>query len=306
MPKLSAWINAARLRTLPLSVSGVLVGTALANFYGKSNIFIFALALLTAIGFQITSNFANDYGDGVKGTDNEERIGPKRALQSGILTRRELKSGIIISVIINILLVIAVVYLSFGLENSEYIFIFIVLGGLSIWAAIKYTIGSSAYGYRGLGDIFVFIFFGLLAVLGSMFLYTKNITFMSFLPAISIGVFSTGVLNLNNLRDHDSDKNANKNTIVVQMGYTNGIKYHTILMLVGLISILAFIILNFHCYVQLIPLVVFFPILLHLKRVYMAEKPYLLDPELKKLAVSVFLLALLFYISNNIFCNFEL
>ncbi len=306
MPKLSAWINAARLRTLPLSVSGVLVGTALANFYGKSNIFIFALALLTAIGFQITSNFANDYGDGVKGTDNEERIGPKRALQSGILTRRELKSGIIISVIINILLVIAVVYLSFGFENVEYIFIFIVLGGLSIWAAIKYTIGSSAYGYRGLGDIFVFIFFGLLAVLGSMFLYTKNITFMSFLPAISIGVFSTGVLNLNNLRDHDSDKNANKNTIVVQMGYTNGIKYHTILMLVGLISILAFIILNFHCYVQLIPLVVFFPILLHLKRVYMAEKPYLLDPELKKLAVSVFLLALLFYISNNIFCNFEL
>jgi len=306
LPKLSAWINAARLRTLPLSVSGVLVGTALANFYGEGNNFVFILALLTAIGFQITSNFANDYGDGVKGTDNEERIGPKRALQSGILTRKELKRGIIISIIINILLVFAVVYLSFGLENIEYFFLFMALGGLSIWAAIKYTIGSSAYGYRGFGDVFVFIFFGLLAVLGSMFLYTNNITFMSILPAISIGVLSTGVLNLNNLRDHDSDKNANKNTLVVQMGYTNGIKYHTILLLVGLLSIMAFIILNFRCYVQLMPLVVFFPILFHLKRVYRTEKPTLLDPELKKLAVSIFLLAMLFYISNNIFCNFEL
>ncbi len=306
MPKFSAWINAARLRTLPLSVSGVFVGTALANFYGKANVLIFILALLTAIGFQITSNFANDYGDGVKGTDNEDRIGPKRALQSGRLTRKELKRGIIISIIINIFFVIAVVFLAFGLENIEYLILFIALGGLSIWAAIKYTIGSSAYGYRGLGDVFVFLFFGLLAVLGTMFLYTKNMTLMSVLPAISIGVFSTGVLNLNNLRDHDSDKNATKNTLVVQMGYTNGIKYHTCLLLVGLLSILVFIVLNFQCYIQLIPLVVFVPIVLHLKRVYRTEKPYLLDPELKKLAFSVFLMAFLFYISNNIFCNFEL
>jgi 1,4-dihydroxy-2-naphthoate octaprenyltransferase len=306
LPKLSAWIHAARLRTLPLSVSGVLVGTALANFYGKSNTSIFILALLTAIGFQITSNFANDYGDGVKGTDNEDRIGPKRALQSGLLTRKSLKRGIIVSSIVNIILVIAVVYLSFGLENIEYILLFMALGALSIWAAIKYTVGSSAYGYRGLGDVFVFVFFGLLAVLGSMFLYTKNITVVSILPAISLGVLSTGVLNLNNLRDHDSDKNANKNTLVVQMGYANGIKYHTILLIVGLLSILAFIMFNFQCYTQLIPLVVFIPILLHLKRVYKAENPSLLDPELKKLAISIFLLALLFYISNNIFCNFEL
>lgn len=180
------------------------------------------------------------------------------------------------------------------------------LGGLSIWAAIKYTVGSSAYGYKGLGDVFVFVFFGLLAVLGSMFLYTKNITTMSILPAISLGVLSAGVLNLNNLRDHDSDKNANKNTLVVKMGYVNGIKYHTILLTIGLLSILAFIILNFQCYTQLVPLVVFIPILLHLKRVYKAENPSLLDPELKKLAISIFLLALLFYISNNIFCNFGL
>jgi 1,4-dihydroxy-2-naphthoate octaprenyltransferase len=283
-----------------------LVGTALANFYGKSNNSIFILAILTAIGFQITSNFANDYGDGVKGTDNEERIGPKRALQSGLLSRKILKKGIIYSIVINIIMIFAVVYFSFGLENIEYIVLFMALGVLSIWAAIKYTVGSSAYGYKGLGDVFVFVFFGLLAVLGSMFLYTKNITPSSILPAISLGVLSTAVLNLNNLRDHDSDKNANKNTLVVQMGYANGIKYHTVLLILGLLSMLAFILLNFICYTQLMPLVVFIPILLHLKRVYKAENPSLLDPELKKLAISIFLLALLFYISNNIFCNFGL
>ena len=305
MTEFSAWINAARLRTLPLSVSGVMVGTALANFYGKSNISIFILALLTAIGFQITSNFANDYGDGVKGTDNDERIGPKRALQSGLLSKNGLKRGIIISIIINLLLIISLVYIAFGLENIEYLLFFMLLGGLSIWAAIKYTIGESAYGYRGLGDIFVFLFFGLLAVLGSMFLYTKSLNSMAFLPAISVGLLSVGVLNLNNLRDHQSDRNVNKNTLIVQMGYSNGILYHTALLLIGLICFVVFVVLNFQCWLQCIPLLAFAPILLHLRRVYKVKDPSDLDPELKKLAISIFLIALLFYISNNIFCNFD-
>ena len=305
MTEFSAWINAARLRTLPLSVSGVMVGTALANFYGKSNISIFILALLTAIGFQITSNFANDYGDGVKGTDNDERIGPKRALQSGLLSKNGLKRGIIISIIINLLLIISLVYIAFGLENIEYLLFFMLLGGLSIWAAIKYTIGESAYGYRGLGDIFVFLFFGLLAVLGSMFLYTKSLNSMAFLPAISVGLLSVGVLNLNNLRDHQSDRNVNKNTLIVQMGYSNGILYHTARLLIGLICFVVFVVLNFQCWLQCIPLLAFAPILLHLRRVYKVKDPSDLDPELKKLAISIFLIALLFYISNNIFCNFD-
>jgi len=173
LSKIAAWLNAARLRTLPLSVSGVVVGTALANFYGKNDSLIFILALLTTIGFQVTSNFANDYGDGVKGTDNDDRVGPKRALQSGLLTREELKKGIVISIVISLVLVAAVLYFSFGVENIEYFALFGVLGFLSIWAAIKYTVGKSAYGYKGLGDVFVFAFFGLLAVLGSLFLYTK-------------------------------------------------------------------------------------------------------------------------------------
>lgn len=301
MPKLSAWINAARLRTLPLSVSGVLVGTALANFYGKSNIFILVLALLTAIGFQITSNFANDYGDGVKGTDNDERIGPQRALQSGLLTRKGLKKGIIVSIIINILLVISLVCLAFGMESIEFIFLFMILGGISIWAAIKYTVGESAYGYRGLGDVFVFVFFGLLAVLGTLFLYVKSIEPMAFLPAVSLGALSAGVLNLNNLRDYKSDKNAGKNTLVVKMGYSSGIRYHMGLLFVGFSSMLLFMIMNFKSLIQFMPLLAFIPILIHAKKVYRVQNLSELDPELKKLAISIFMMALLFYISNNIF-----
>ena len=304
MPKLSTWINAARLRTLPLSVSGILVGTALAGFQGSSDITIFILALCTAIGFQITSNFANDYGDGVKGTDNDDRIGPKRVLQSGLLTRKVLKRGIVISIIINIIFVVAVVYLAFGPENLGYIFLFMSLGAFSIWAAIKYTVGASAYGYRGLGDVFVFIFFGLLAVLGTMFLFTKSISLTAILPAMSIGALSTAVLNLNNLRDHESDKASNKNTLVVKMGFEKGKVYHTFLIAIGLICLLVYLILEFQCYFQLLPLIVFIPIVLQLKRVVKTGDPSLLDPELKVLAISIFFLSLLFYLGNNIFCNF--
>ncbi|NNE77680.1 MAG: 1,4-dihydroxy-2-naphthoate octaprenyltransferase, partial [Pricia sp.] len=222
MTKLVSWLKAARLRTLPLSVSGVLVGTALANYYGSNNHLIFMLALLTTVGFQVTSNFANDYGDGVKGIDNMDRIGPKRALQSGLLSKLELKRGIVLSVLINIVLVIALVYAAFGFQNLFYMALFLILGAASIWAAIKYTIGKTAYGYKGLGDVFVFLFFGLLAVLGSLFLYTKSLTALSVLPAITIGLLSVGVLNLNNLRDYESDKKAGKNTLIVNMGFYNG------------------------------------------------------------------------------------
>ncbi|SDL87096.1 1,4-dihydroxy-2-naphthoate octaprenyltransferase [Kriegella aquimaris] len=301
MQKIAALINAARLRTLPLSISGVVVGTALANFYENSNnTLLFILALLTTIGFQVTSNFANDYGDGVKGTDNENRIGPKRVLQSGLLTRAELKRAIIVSIIINSLLVIAVVRQAFGLENLGYFLLFMLLGAASIWASIKYTVGESAYGYRGLGDVFVFLFFGLLAVLGSMFLFTKNIVPPAILPAITIGLLSVGVLNLNNLRDHVSDKISGKNTLVVLMGFSNGKKYHTLLLIVGFLSMLTFIILSFKTWKQFIPLIAFVPIFLHLIKVWKTKIPVLLDSELKKLALSTFLMALLFYVCFNI------
>lgn len=297
MSKIAAWLNAARLRTLPLSVSGIVVGSALARFYGKNDLLIFILALLTTVGFQVTSNFANDYGDGVKGTDNADRIGPKRALQSGLLTRKELKNGILISIAICIILVAAVLYFSFGTQQIEYFVLFGVLGSLSIWAAIKYTVGTSAYGYRGLGDIFVFAFFGLLAVLGSLFLYTKFITLFAWLPAIAIGALSTAVLNLNNLRDFESDKKANKNTLIVKMGVEKGKTYHYSLVAIAFICMLLFIVFNFEVWYQFIPLLAFLPIGMHVLKVIRTEAPQRLDPELKKLALSTFLMSFLFYIT---------
>lgn len=297
MTAFKVWLNAARPRTLPLSVSGILAGTAVASSYGEINSTIFFLAMITTIGFQVTSNFANDYGDGVKGTDNENRIGPKRALQSGLLTRKALKKGVILSVLINLVLVLLLLYVSFGQDNLHWGVLFLFLAGFSIWAAINYTVGESAYGYRGLGDIFVFVFFGLLSVLGSIFLYIKTIPLVSLLPAVSIGLLSVGVLNLNNLRDVTSDKMAGKNTVVVKMGFERGKQYHALLLILSFLCMCAFIFADFINYIQLVPLVAYVPIFIHLGFVRKISMPQRLDPELKKLALSTFLLAILLYFS---------
>ena len=301
MANFKAWVQAARLRTLPLSLSGIIVGTALARKHGFFELGIFILALLTTVGFQVTSNFANDYGDGVKGTDNEDRIGPARALQSGLISRPLLKKGILVSIAISMLMALVLIYLAFGTEDLIYVLLFFLLGTLSIWAALKYTIGSNAYGYMGLGDVFVFLFFGLLGVLGSMFLYTKVLDGPSLLPAIAIGLLCVGVLNLNNLRDVVSDKKSGKNTLVVIMGYANGKRYHFALISLAFLCFLGYI------FIENIPLydsyfmLAFLPILIHLATVIKTQEPRELDGELKKLALSTFALAILFYIAINNF-----
>ncbi|MDF0716468.1 1,4-dihydroxy-2-naphthoate octaprenyltransferase [Muricauda sp. 334s03] len=301
MGNTKAWVQAARLRTLPLSLSGIIAGTALAAMENQFDWMLFILALLTTVGFQVTSNFANDYGDGVKGTDNEDRIGPARAIQSGSITRSSLKKGIIISIIISMLIALALIYLAFGLENFFYIVLFFVLGLLSIWAAIKYTVGSNAYGYRGMGDLFVFLFFGLLGVLGSMFLYTKSLGWNAVLPAVAIGFLCVAVLNLNNLRDVVSDKKYGKITMVVKMGFDNGKRYHSFLILMALICFVLFLWLENFGWKASSFMLAFVPLLIHLRKVMLTQNPGDLDVELKKVALSTFLLALLFLISVNIF-----
>lgn len=301
MGKTKAWVQAARLRTLPLSLSGIIVGTAMAARQGFFELDIFVFALLTTVGFQVTSNFANDYGDGVKGTDNEDRIGPQRALQSGLLSRAALKKGITVSIAISMLFAIVLIYRAFGLENLAYIAIFFILGALSIWAAIKYTMGSRPYGYRGLGDLYVFLFFGLLGVLGSMFLYTKQLDWPSTLPAIGLGLLCVGVLNLNNLRDVVSDKKHGKITLVVKMGFDNGKRYHFLLMAIAFLSFLFYILMEGIGWGQSYFMLAFAPILAHLIKVLKTHDPGLLDGELKKLALSSFLLAILFFPAINIF-----
>lgn len=301
MTKVNAWLNAARLRTLPLSISGILVGTAIASFYGVTNTLVFILALCTTVGLQITSNFANDYGDGVKGTDNDSRLGPKRALQSGLLTAKELKRGIYISIGINSILIVVLIIISFGLKEILFPVIFLILGTFAIWAAIKYTVGKSAYGYNGLGDIFVFIFFGLVSVLGSMFLYLKAIYFIAFLPAIAIGLLSVGVLNLNNMRDIKSDKSVGKNTLVVKLGLQKAKMYHYTLLSISFLCLFYYLSTTNGSLIRYVSLTGFVPVFIHMRKVAVTINEAELDPELKKLALSTFFTALVFFISYYYF-----
>lgn len=255
---------------------------------------ILILAIMTTVGFQVISNFANDYGDGVKGTDNKDRVGPQRALQSGKITPPQMRKAVRITGGITLAIALALIFVSFGNENVFYSIIFILLGLGSIAAAIKYTVGSSAYGYYGLGDLFVFIFFGLLSVCGTYFLYTHTLDYSIFFPAISVGLLSVGVLNLNNMRDRESDKRSKKNTLVVKIGEEFAKYYHYYLIIAAFLFALLYIMIRFNSVGQFLFLIAFVPIFMHLYRVYKNDDPKKLDPELKKLALSTLLFAILF------------
>ncbi|WP_034891139.1 1,4-dihydroxy-2-naphthoate polyprenyltransferase [Gillisia sp. Hel_I_29] len=294
MGSLRSWIGAARLRTLPLSISGIIVGTTMAASQGYFNIVVFSLALGTTLGLQVLSNFANDYGDGVKGTDNADRIGPARAIQSGLITHKEMKQGIALTAIATLVIAVLLIYTAFGNDNFLYTLIFFALGIAAIVAAIKYTVGNNAYGYRGLGDLYVFLFFGLVGVYGSYFLYVHELDAIALLPAFGIGFLSTGVLNLNNMRDRESDKKAGKNTLVVKIGAANAKTYHYMLIIIAILCFVIYSVLTAAHWNEFLYLIALVPLLLHLKRVVQNESAVLLDPELKVLALSTFFLSVLF------------
>lgn len=296
------WVEAARLRTLPLSVSGIIVGSMYALAYPTANVLtptevfnwqLFGFAILTTLGLQVLSNFANDYGDGIKGTDNEDRVGPKRAIQSGVISPQAMKRAIIITSILTFISAVLLIYFAFGENNIGYSIFFLILGILAIASAIRYTVGNTAYGYRGYGDLFVFVFFGLVSTLGVNFLYSKELDYKLFLPAIAIGFLSVGVLNLNNMRDEESDRKSGKNTIVVKIGGAKAKKYHYFLVISAMLLVLVFAILNNFQFDQYIFIVAYFPLTSHLITVYKNKDPRMLDPELKKLAISTFLLSVL-------------
>jgi 1,4-dihydroxy-2-naphthoate octaprenyltransferase len=296
------WIEAARLRTLPLSVSGIIVGSmyALANpsdtILTPTDVFnwnVFGFAILTTLGLQVLSNFANDYGDGTKGTDNEDRVGPKRAIQSGAITPVAMKRAIIITSLLTLLSAILLIYNAFTDTNIIYSLFFLVLGVLAIIAAIRYTIGGSAYGYRGFGDLFVFIFFGLVSTLGVNFLYSQELDLALFLPATAIGLLSVGVLNLNNMRDEESDKKVGKNTLVVKIGGKKAKTYHYFLVIFSMLLVVIFALVSNFQIDQYLFVLAYIPMIKHLNTVHKNKNPKLLDPELKKLALSTFALAVL-------------
>jgi 1,4-dihydroxy-2-naphthoate octaprenyltransferase len=300
------WIEAARVRTLPLSVSGIILGCFYAMSQARPNWKIFTFAITTTLLLQILSNFANDYGDGVKGTDNEDRVGPKRAIQSGVISPQAMKRAMIITSILTMLSAMTLIYFSFKKTNPVYSLFFLTLGAVAIASAIRYTVGNTAYGYRGYGDVFVFVFFGLVSTLGVSFMYLKEIDPLLILPASAIGLLSVGVLNLNNMRDETSDRKVGKNTIVVKIGGAKAKIYHYFLVVTAMVAMLVFAFLfdwykdsdpgyiNFDIYLFVIAYV---PLVKHLRTVYNNKEPRLLDPELKKLAISTFVISLLISLS---------
>jgi len=300
------WIQAARLRTLPLSISGIVLGSFYAMSESVFNWKIVFAALATTLLLQILSNFANDYGDGVKGTDNHERIGPARAIQSGVISASAMKRAIVITSVVTILSASALIYLAFKDTDLGWSIFFFVLGLLAVASAIRYTVGDMAYGYRGYGDMFVFLFFGWVSTLGVSFMILKALDPLLILPATAIGFLSVGVLNLNNMRDEVSDRNAGKNTIVVRIGPKAAKGYHYFLVGGAMVLMLVFAVL-FDYYKDNDPgafnidmyffLVTYIPLVKHLRRVARNTEPRALDPELKKLAISTFLLSLVMALS---------
>lgn len=298
MQNISTWISAMRLRTLPLSISGIILASCLAEYNGVFQWRIFILAILTTLSFQILSNLANDYGDGVKGVDNDDRIGPERAIQSGKISPEELFIAIKINVLISIALAFTLVFQAFGSKHFLLTLVFFILSLASIVAAIRYTVGGGAYGYRGLGDIFVFLFFGLISVVGCYVLYAKTIDHVVFLPALTIGLLSTGVLNLNNMRDRISDEKSNKITLAVILGTHKVKQYHFFLIISAIILSGLFGILYYTSPFNLIYIVAYIPLIMHLIKVKNNEDLKFLDPELKKLALTTVLIAVLMGIGH--------
>ena len=296
MKQLKVWLKAVRLRTLPLSVSGILIGNSLCFQHTEFSVTLFVLMLFTAISFQIISNFANDYGDGVKGTDNENRLGPKRVLQQGLLSRETLKKGIVIISLISLLLAFVLIFLAFGSNSWYYILIFIGLSFASVWAAIFYTVGNKAYGYYGFGDLFVFLFFGGVSVLGAYFVQLKTFSYPAILLSLMVGFLSVGVLNLNNMRDIDNDAFVGKRTLVVIMGAAIAKKYHLFLLIVS-VSILVYVFSSVSIRFFWIPYLAIIPLMVHFISVLKNSEPKFFDPELKKLSLSIFFLSILIFFS---------
>ena len=301
MSKVRAYITSFRLRTLPLSLSGVLLGSLLAASDGYFKTTTFVWAMLTTVVLQILSNLANEMGDLTKGTDNEHRLGPIRSAQSGALSMREMIQAMIVFGVIAIITGSLLIYEAFrDLLNWKSISLFIA-GGASIVAAVKYTVGKSAYGYRGLGDLFVFIFFGLVSVMGSYFAMSGVLPWICVLPAAVIGFLSSGVLNMNNIRDIENDSVCGKRTIPVILGIQGAKIYHFVITLLAVICLVLYSMLHSAGWTGYLFLLTLPLLVMHLKSVYRGEGRAL-DSQLKFLSITTLLIALLLGFGQLLSC----
>ncbi len=291
------WLSAMRLRTLPLAASCILAGSSAAWSDSLSPWPILLWGLLTTFLLQILSNLANDYGDFAKGTDNANRVGPARAMQSGAISKREMEPALVIVALACLTSGIMLLHTALTPRGMFLHAIgFLMLGLIAILAAFRYTVGKNPYGYKGLGDVFVFLFFGLVGVCGIAFLHAGNFSLDWILPAMTIGLLSTGVLNLNNLRDHENDKTSGKMTLVVKMGFAKGKVYHVTLIGLACISGImwtVFFASGIIASAAALPLIVQLGLL---PKVFRTNNSSELDPELKKVALLTFATALLWFV----------
>ncbi|MFH1009123.1 MAG: 1,4-dihydroxy-2-naphthoate octaprenyltransferase [Candidatus Latescibacterota bacterium] len=301
MNKLSSWLKAARLRALPLASACILTGSALALGAGSFRGSIFLLALGTALLLQILSNLANDLGDFDKGVDNADRVGPARALQSGLLTRKEIIAGIWVISLFSLLVGALLIYRTSGPGKSATTVLFAVLGFSAIAAALKYTLGKKPYGYSGFGDLFVFFFFGPVGVAGTCYLHTGAFDATTLLPSAAVGWLSVGVLNINNLRDHDSDLRSGKRTLPVRMGPKGALHYQMGLVMGALVVSVAYLAVHDRLFTlpSALPLVAFLPLTKITVDLSRKSNPSEIDPFLRKHAMLTLLYAVLFAIGIN-------
>lgn len=303
MTSAKAWIAAMRLRTLPLAISSILMGCALSYRPTPRFWLITGLAILTAALLQILSNFANDYGDFVKGTDDDTRVGPTRTMQAGLISRKAMIKAMVVVVIMALISGLALIKNAF-FKFSQDGLIMLIIGIAAIASAILYTVGKKAYGYSGLGDLFVFVFFGLVGVGGTYFLHRLQFDWYVLLPAAAIGLFATSVLNLNNMRDMKKDEAKGKITIPVRVGTENSKTYHAFLILIGWLLIALYFLGHFSNAVQLIlflPAIVFAR---NLKLILGDIDLETINPELKKIALATFGLGVCFLISSIFIFHF--
>ncbi|GAA5222419.1 1,4-dihydroxy-2-naphthoate octaprenyltransferase [Membranihabitans marinus] len=291
MSTLKSWLHAARPRTLALSLSCVSLGGILAYADQSFDFRVFLLTILTTVLLQVLSNFANDYGDYTSGVDLQGRIGPERAMQSGQINQSQMKMGIGITAVLSLLSGIYLLMAS-GLSQTAF-YVLLGIGFLAIVAAITYTMGKNPYGYRGLGDLFVFIFFGLVGVLGTHYLIYDGFLWRNIWPAIAIGSLAVGVLNLNNMRDLEADKRSGKNTLPVHLGISRAKQYHYALILISWMCLIIYSFLHFVGVWQFL-FVLMVPVFIkHIKAVQ-GRIGGDLDPLLKQLSLSTLGLVVLF------------
>lgn len=290
--QIKPWITAARLRTLPLTVSNIVMGSLIAFSQGNFDLVIFLLGLATAVLLQILSNYANDYGDFVHGVDENRVSTFERALQSGTIAPRQMRCMLVILSFLTLISGISLIVKATGIIGAVVIPVFLILGILCILAAITYTIGKNPYGYIGLGDISVFIFFGIVGVGGIYFLHTGQWNWLVLFPASSFGLLSTGVLNINNIRDIESDRAAGKRTLVIRIGLKRANIYHAFLIITSVVLVIISTLIDYHGAFQWLYLLTVPFLILNIYRVRNVTSPELFDNELKHLSLTSFFFSL--------------